>query len=82
MTRMGASGPEAYQLVTPLTGFVSRSGGGIWAVNTTGRVVVPALGIDETMWVYAREFTADEQGGEAVKLTWLPLGALTLGGST
>lgn len=78
-TILGNQAPRAYTLRHACTGIVSRSGRRVWALNTQGRVVVPELDIDETMWLFGREFVVDDKGGEVARLTWLPSGALILG---
>jgi prophage tail gpP-like protein len=69
---------KAYQLKCEVRGFTSTTGA-IWNVDTIGSVGIYALGLQEDMWLFAREFHQDRGGAQVTRLTFIPKGFLVLG---
>jgi prophage tail gpP-like protein len=74
----GVRSPSGYMIRCSVHGFVAATGA-MWTPNTVVRVVIDKLGIDENMWIFAREFSANRGQGQVTNLTLMPLGALVLG---
>lgn len=75
---LGIRAKEAFQVRCEVDGFLTADGA-IWTVDTMGRVVVQAAGLDETMWLLERTLIQDREGGQKARLTFIPKGALVLG---
>jgi prophage tail gpP-like protein len=75
---IGLPARKAYVLTGTVPGFISSSGT-VWSVDTVVDVHLEAIGLNESMWVLAREFTQSRNGGQETHLTIIPRGFLVLG---
>lgn len=76
---MGKAAENAWVLTVTVDGFMSRSSGRLWAVDTICHVRSESLGIDDDLWVHEVNFTMDKPNGQRVTLRLLPKGALIIG---
>jgi hypothetical protein len=75
---LGVKAKTAFQITCEVDGWVSQEGL-VWSIDTLVRVVVGSLGIDEVMYLLARELRLDRSGGQKTALTLIPLHSLELG---
>lgn len=76
----GARSSQAFTVKHSVDGLISSSGRRVWAVDTVGRVIVAHAEIDESMWLMEIVQTMNRRKAQETSLTWIPLGALVLGG--
>ena len=77
-TMLSFRSEQAYMIRGTVSGLVSVEGR-VWAVDTVGRVIVDALGIDDELWLLETEAVMDANGGQQTRLTWVPKNSLVLG---
>lgn len=75
---LGLKAKDSFVVECEVDGWVSAEGR-VWTIDTVARVVIEAIGLDDTLWVVERTLMLDRHSGERARLKLIPKNALVLG---